>query len=266
MFGWEAFGSATLTPRRPENHGDQVFKQWRPVNDQCPISSIDSSATSAYLDRVEPDRTIGFSQCFYYHCSTVCLLVQLILDFGRHALTCEVNHIGTNWRRFGTIQVYPSLWAAAEIGLHLTLDGPVEKLIGRTIPGTFGPSEYDIATIVSRPGGSTGFVMTEHVDRFRFGPTGHPTRQMQSEVRRVVYEGNGVPFNNWLKQTLLLHDVPRGRGEEYRSEQSEEFWINAPLNVRQKKNSDTQSINLGPPALDLDCPSSKDRPELGKRT
>ncbi len=77
--------------------------------------------------------------------------------------------------------------------------------MGRTIAGTFGTSDYDIGMIVTRPGGSGGFVLTERNGRFTFGNMGSPTKQMKSGVQHLLYGGNGVAANNWLKKILLLH-------------------------------------------------------------
>ena len=72
-----------------------------------------------------------------------------------------------------------------EIEVHLTAHGSLEKFVGRTIPGTFGASDYDNGMIVTRPGGRGGFVLSEHNGRFTFGSLGSPTRQMKSGVQHV---------------------------------------------------------------------------------
>lgn len=69
-----------------------------------------------------------------------------------------------------------------ELEVRLNLNGPVEKFISRTIPGIFGPSEYDIGMVFTRPGRYTGSVMVEHVGRFTFVPAGHPTKQMKDDI------------------------------------------------------------------------------------
>lgn len=116
-----------------------------------------------------------------------------------------------------------------ELEVRLDTFGPVEKFVGRTIAGTFGDSEYDVGMIVKRLGGRGGFVLVEHVGRFRFGPAEAQTSEMRSAVRRVMYGGNGVSQNNWLKKILLLHDIPRGRGQMFRSNLAEEFIRHQPL-------------------------------------
>ena len=80
--------------------------------------------------------------------------------------------------------------------MEVRLDRTFEKFTGRTIPGTFGPTEYDIGMILTRAGGRSGFVLTEQTGRFRFGPGGQPTKQLQSGIRCAMYGGAGVAIGS----------------------------------------------------------------------
>ncbi len=120
-----------------------------------------------------------------------------------------------------------------EVEVRLTAHGPLEKFVGRTIPGTFGPSDYDIGMIVTRSGGKGGFVLSDHNGKFAFGPSGSPTKQMKSGVQHLLYGSNYIPANNWLKKILLLHNAPTSDGRHFNEDAVQAFLEHKTPNVKQ---------------------------------
>ncbi len=70
---------------------------------------------------------------------------------------------------------------------------------------SFGTSDYDVGMIVTRPGSSGGFVLSESNGRFTFGPMGSPTKQMKSGVQHLLYGGKGVPANRGSLERQRRH-------------------------------------------------------------
>ncbi len=104
--------------------------------------------------------------------------------------------------------------------------------------------------IVTRSGEKGGFVLSDHNGRFAFGPSGSPTKQMKSGLQHLLYGGNYIPPNNWLKKILLLHDAPRCDGRLLNEDATQAFLAHETPNINQTEAfkhavQDHNTTNLG---------------------
>ena len=99
--------------------------------------------------------------------------------------------------------------AGTRVKPEITLDKNFAPVVFQGVVMAQPPdvSEFLVTMLMTKTTGGSRFILQEKRGKFTFGREGVVAKRITRCIRGVMYGGNYIPPENWMKQVLLAHDA-----------------------------------------------------------